>query len=74
MTIELRTNNPVSGYSSAFGDSKAVILDEEGENKNMKSYGQITSQGLSLYLISLAESYIFTSSIVPHAADWHCGH
>ena len=69
MTVKLRTNNPVSGYSSAFGDSKAVILDEEDENKNKKSYSQIASQGLSLYLISLAESYLFTSSIVPHAAD-----
>ena len=69
MTVKLRTNNPVSGYSSAFGDSKAVILEEEGENKNKKSSGQITSEGLSLDLISLAESYLFTSSIVPHAAD-----
>ncbi|PSS15952.1 Pleiotropic drug resistance protein [Actinidia chinensis var. chinensis] len=35
-------------YLNPFGDSKAVILDEEGENKNKKSSVQITSEGIDM--------------------------
>ncbi|GFY97807.1 pleiotropic drug resistance 11 [Actinidia rufa] len=35
-------------YLNPFGDSKAVILDEEGENKNKKSSGQTTSEGIDM--------------------------
>ncbi|GFY97806.1 pleiotropic drug resistance 11 [Actinidia rufa] len=33
-------------YMNTLGDSKAVIVDEDAENKNKKSSGQITSEGI----------------------------